>query len=368
MAPSVECPNANPEVMRFCRETLNLGIDVASKALDVKEDVLVAIESGESHPSLSMLRKMADKYKRPIATFFLPSPPPAVIPPRDFRTRTGPLSAQILLAIRRARNLQRNLKQLGMDGNVEFWARNDRPIVAAELARTWIGITHEQQIRARDSSEFFNLVITALDQRAIQVLRLQFPATEAKAFCLGDSPKVIVVTTNDNVVGSRIFSTFHELGHLSLGESSICLTLEEQSTNDIERYCDLFATELLMPTRLISNLVGGLRGAALADAVDDLADLVKSSKTALLIKFKQMDLIDEDELQIKLAELRARNPRQQQGRSTRTSIVLKEQGLTLPRLVFGGLKNEVLSPIEASRFLNLNQGNLTEVGSRLGYL
>lgn len=368
MAPSVECPNANPDVIRFCRESLNLSIDVASRAFDIEEDVLAAIESGDGHPSLSLLRKMAVRYKRPIAMFFLPNAPPVVIAPTDFRTRTGPLGPQTLLAIRRARNLQRNLKQLGMDGGVEFWAKNDRPSVAADLARTWLGISHEQQIRSRDSSEFFNLVINALDRRAVQVLRLQFPATEAKAFCLGDSPKVIVVTTNDNVVGSRIFSTFHELGHLSLGESSICLTLEDQPTNDIERYCDLFATELLMPTRLISNLVGGLQGTLLADAVDELADLVKSSKTALLIKFKQMELIDEDELQIKLAELRARNPRQQQGRSTRTSIVLKEQGLALPRLVFNGLKSEALSPIEASRYLNLNQGNLIEVGSRLGYL
>jgi Zn-dependent peptidase ImmA (M78 family) len=255
-----------------------------------------------------------------------------------------------------------------MEGSVQFWARNDRPSVAADLARTWLGISHEQQVRSRDSGEFFNLVISALDHREIQVLRLQFPVEEARAFCLGDSPKVIVVTTNDNVVGSRIFSTFHELGHLSLGESSICLPLEEHSTNDDERYCDLFATELLMPTQLISKLVGGLRGVALADAVDELADVVKSSKTALLIKFKQMELIDEDELQIKLAELKARNPRKQQGRSTRTSIVVKEKGMSLPRLVFTGLKNSAISPIEASRYLNLNQSHLTEVGSRLGYL
>ena len=143
---------------------------------------------------------------------------------------------------------------------------------------------------------------------------------------------------------------------------------QDASPYEQERFCDLFAAEALMPERLVRRLAGTMTGTELADAVDDLAGQLKSSKSALLIRFEELDLITKQQLRSKLRELSQRTPAAGGGRTTRTAAVLKGSGPLLAQLVFRAYTREQLGPIEAARILNINQAYLQEVGSTLGYL
>jgi Zn-dependent peptidase ImmA (M78 family) len=249
-----------------------------------------------------------------------------------------------------------------------FWPFHGEPKRSAEFAREWLGLTDEIQLRGRDPGPFFKWLVAKLEEKQIEVLVHKFPQADAKAYCLADLPQVVVVSSNDNFMGSRIFSVFHELGHLSRGDSGLCLMQEGQSTYQQERYCDKFAANLLMPEILIRTLAGDRTGTELADAVDDMSIQVKSSKTALLIRFEELGLISSSDLHEKMAELRLRTPSKGRGSSSRVSNLLKDSGLKLPVLVFDAYRNERVSSLDAAKMLRVNPAYLDEVGSKLGFL
>ncbi|HDZ10592.1 MAG TPA: XRE family transcriptional regulator [Bacteroidetes bacterium] len=70
----------NPSVLVWARQLLRYDIDNASDKIGVKPNVLNEWETGSSLPSISQLRTIARTYNRPIANFYLPTPPPSKMP------------------------------------------------------------------------------------------------------------------------------------------------------------------------------------------------------------------------------------------------------------------------------------------------
>jgi Zn-dependent peptidase ImmA (M78 family) len=365
---SVLCTNSNPDVIKWSRTSLNIDRERAATVAGIDVDHLDQIEAGTSPPTLSQLRSLAGLYKTPIATFFLPASPSDVAEPRDFRTRSGPLSRETLLSIRRARAVQNFIRHFEVPNEQVFWPQNDNPQQAAHLAREWLGLTDEIQLGSRDASHFFRWLTTKLEDKRIELLVHKFPQDDAKAYCFAELPQIVVVSSNDNFIGSRIFSVLHELGHLSLGDSGLCLTQESHSSYRQERYCDKFAVNLLMPEKLIRRLANDRAGVDLANAVDEISDQVKSSKTSLLIRFQELDLITNIDFEEKMAELRQRTPTKGRGASSRVSNLLKDSGYRLPFLVFEAYRSQKVGPVSAAKMLNVSPAYLDQVGSKLGLL
>ena len=156
---SVVCTRANPAVIGWARTALNIDVDRAAKRADVSEDVLLAFENGTQSPTLSQLRELAALYKRPVALFFLPVPPPSVKRPRDFRAKSEELSRETLLSIRRTRNVQEAIRLLGgAVGQPTYWASAKAPNADADAARQWLEVTDEEQLSAKDAADFFQLL------------------------------------------------------------------------------------------------------------------------------------------------------------------------------------------------------------------
>ena len=71
-------PKVSPEILKWARETAGLGLDDAAKAIDLKAargltgaERLAALEDGRGAPSTPQLHRMAEKYRRPLITFYL---------------------------------------------------------------------------------------------------------------------------------------------------------------------------------------------------------------------------------------------------------------------------------------------------------
>src|SRR5262245_62983883 len=106
MAPRVEA-RVRPALLVWARETAGLSIEDAARKLAVTPERLREWENPERRlrPTVTQLRKAANVYKRPLAVFFLPSPPTTPSPLHDFR-RLDPdevarLSPELLLEMRR---------------------------------------------------------------------------------------------------------------------------------------------------------------------------------------------------------------------------------------------------------------------------
>lgn len=365
---SVFCTRANPMVIRWARTTLNIEPDRAAKRAGVTEAVLKAVEDGTQAATLAQLRALAELYKRPVAVFFLPQPPRKVRLPHDYRSGAHELTRETLLSIRRARNVQEGIRLLSSETPApQYWPRAAGAKADADAARRWLGISDLDQLESKTSLDFLRIAASRLEQRGIQVLLHSFPREDAKAYSFADAPPIVVISTNDSVVGSRLFSLFHELRHLSRGDSGLCVTLED-TPHAKERACDEFAAQVLMPEELVRKLTYGRRGEVLADAVDQIADQLKCSKSALLIRFEELGLINAEQRRSKMRELSLRSMPTGGGRSSRTSVVVKSSGPLLTELVFRAYSRDQLGAVEAARLLNTSPANLHEVGATLGYL
>jgi transcriptional regulator with XRE-family HTH domain len=66
-------PTVNPEILSWARETAGLTLEAAAEELDIHDtrgitaaQRLAALETGEVTPSRPILRRMAEKYRRPL--------------------------------------------------------------------------------------------------------------------------------------------------------------------------------------------------------------------------------------------------------------------------------------------------------------
>src|ERR1022692_927857 len=96
----------NPALLVWARKTA--GLTESETASKIKADIkrIQSWEVGETRPSVSQLRRLAEIYKRPLAVFFLAEPPKGFEAMHDFRRLPeeflGRESPDLRLEIRKA--------------------------------------------------------------------------------------------------------------------------------------------------------------------------------------------------------------------------------------------------------------------------
>lgn len=110
-----------PEIFRWARKSVGLTVTDVADMLKRRPEEVEAWEDGSAAPTYPQLEKLAYQiYKRPLAIFFLPSPPEESLPQREFRTLPDAdlqtLQHDTYLHIRRAHAYQLALREL-FDGN-----------------------------------------------------------------------------------------------------------------------------------------------------------------------------------------------------------------------------------------------------------
>lgn len=349
----------NPEVLRWARETA--GMDAQSLAQRFPK--LDAWERGATKPTVSQLETLSDLYKRPLATFFLSTPPKEPPPPRDFRllARDQPrtLSKKTRLAMRAARRAQRIYATLQREmhdaaARLPHIRVTDDPDEDANAIRRRLGISIDTQVSWKDEYEAWRRWRAAVEALGVLVLQQTMPVTEVRGFSLnGGGVPTIVVSSSDAIL-ARLFTLFHELGHLLLNSAGMCLPdLEADSTAvDIEPFCNRFAGALLVPDDLL------LRDSALAtldDRVDDdeverrivrAAKNLKASRFVILFRLLAARVITRARVRRLLDRWHHETPRSSRsGPQAPASKALNQYG---PRFVSAVLEAQTRNVITAS--------------------
>src|SRR4051794_15141819 len=115
-------PAVKPEILVWARETAGFTISQAAAAIGLKDgknqsaaDKLASLESGESPPSRPQLVRMAQKYRRPLVTFYLDEPPRRGDRGEDFRSvpdRQAAPEARVDALVRDIRARQATVRDL----------------------------------------------------------------------------------------------------------------------------------------------------------------------------------------------------------------------------------------------------------------
>lgn len=247
----------NAEVVRWAVEESGLLPEDVSGRVGVDVVVLRDWMNGAARPSQGEFTRLFRALKRPSALFFAPrAPEPLGVP--ALRGSPGQtdraLSERERLWVRRSRRLQRVmsflLQQQGRRADLPRIGLEEDTEMAATRVRRWLDVSVDLQMSWDSSIDPWRWWRTRLERRGILVFALQLGPDGIRGFSFADEVAPVIAVNTVYNREARIFSAFHELGHLTLQSESACFDLVSDTANE-ERWCEQFAASVLLPREAV---------------------------------------------------------------------------------------------------------------------
>ena len=301
----------NPAIIKWARE--RSGYSLAEAAAVVKKDVAILTdwECGVSAPTYVQLEKLADKYKRPVAIFFFPEPPeePDIAGNLAMRSSdTPPLSPRMHILLRQAYARQISLMELSDRVNPEAdpifrslrTTLDVSAIAFARKTRAYLDVSVDTQMGWHNTKEALERWQDIIEENGVFVFKDAFRDDTVDGFCLAHEEFPVIYLNNSRPAVRQIFSLFHELAHLLLGENGITRGNRIHGGEKVENFCNQFATEFLVPdldldTRLTFPIYDD-------DAIGTLANRYKVSRSIILLKLVNKGIFAQEDYAQKIEE------------------------------------------------------------------
>lgn len=281
-----------PSVLEWAIEESGYTLPEVSSAVAGGEPALTSWLDGTAKPSLTDIKKIARKLHRQVATFLLPERPAPTGLSVRFRHPMGgherSLNPTERRYLRRARRLQDAhawlLPELANEEpRLELEAIATAPVDVAEKVRAQLGLSVAQQIEWRSASAAFDAWRAAVERRGVIVVLFPMGQESCRGFSLWHDTAPLIAVNTTWKDEARIFTLFHELGHLLTRSDSVC-EISEVATGDLqepdERWCEGFAAAVLIP----AEAIGRLPKVADLNALSRLASQYKVSLRAMAIR------------------------------------------------------------------------------------
>ncbi|MFW5983137.1 MAG: ImmA/IrrE family metallo-endopeptidase [bacterium] len=248
--------NVNHEVLVWARESLALNRAQASESTGISPKRLIQLELGEKQPTLKELKAFSKTYKRTIATLLLNKPPKEKPLPQDRRTidskELGLFHEKTIMAVRKSRAFAQSFVELRDEIGMPFPKFNlsasiqDNPKKVAEKIRR---LLHLNEIREIDNIRIaLEAYIERIEYLGVAVFQLSLKQDNVRGFAIVDDIiPIIGIKRGGEPPHSKIFTLFHELGHILLNEGAIT-DLSLNPVWEVEKWCNAFAAEVLVPT------------------------------------------------------------------------------------------------------------------------
>ncbi len=338
--------------------------DELAVQLRVPPATLRAWATGDALPGFTQLRGLAAKLKRPVAAFLLPAPPVSIQPTVSFRSPPGATRRELSPVERRylreARRLQQFLawvaKELGEPPVVLPRERLDEdPTQVAARVRARLGVTLEEQERWPSPSAAFARWRDALEESGVLVFAFSMGSDSCRGFSLWDNYAPIVAVNTAWLASARIFTLFHEYGHLATRTDSACLQglrrVTSLPSDSPERWCEEFAAALLMPAFAVRRFVEG-RSERQPDAlIPAVASHFSVSRRAAALRLVELKYLTWDDYEA----LPPFEPKPKGGGKGRDRTQLREDqyGVRTTRLVGRALEREVIGRGDVLDYLDV---------------
>lgn len=299
-----------PGILRWARKSVGLTVSDVADMMKRQPEEIEAWEDGLDAPTYPQLEKLAYQiYKRPLAVFFLPSPPDETLPQREFRTLPDTdmqtLARDTYLHIRRAHAYQIGLEEL-FDGDNpaerHIWktialSQSQNLALQAAAIRDYLGISLEKQTAWKTDEQALKEWRKTIEGCGVFVFKAAFKQKDISGFCLMHEHLPIIYLNNSTTKTRQIFSLLHELAHLLLsvnGLSKFDTSYIEQlpkREREIERFCNAIAAEVLIPGAdfaIQAKQFPANVESASEEHFSNLADRYGVSREAILRRFLDM--------------------------------------------------------------------------------
>lgn len=259
----------NPAMMTWAREYAGFTNGYEEQLPNEIKEKYESWENGDTYPTWNQLRKVSKKYHVPTAFFFMDCTPnfnnlPDIINYRklDIDSIYEINSPNLINNIRKSENRRNIYLELAHDLKedvIGFEVPNlemDKKIFA-DYIREVLDIpisTQKSWYKESKHYNFLNKWKEVLNEK-LGILIFETEGVlleEMRALCIFHEKIPIILLNGKDSVNGRIFSLFHELTHLLLGESAICG--DDDNTKE-EIFCNAVAGEFLVPEEdLLSNI------------------------------------------------------------------------------------------------------------------
>ena len=300
----------NPTIVRWARERSGYTLHEIAKSFKKDIATISNWESGAAAPTYVQLEKLADKYKRPVAMFFFPEPPHETDFVGQLALRSSEiekLDPSIRILLRQARARQLSLMELNMGVNPaetkifrDLHPRlGDSPIELAQQTRAYLDISVETQASWRSVRETLENWREQVEEKGIFVFKAAFRDDSVDGFCLIHEQFPVIYLNNSKSSVRQIFSLFHELAHLLLGENGITRGINPVG-EQIEVFCNQFAAEFLVPS---GDLETRFNDSLYDDTtIEELARHYKVSRPVILLKLVNRGIFTSEDYRQKTAQ------------------------------------------------------------------
>ena len=245
----------NNNVLIWARESLALNLNRASELTGISSKRLAQLEVGEKQITLDELKQFSKSYKRTIATFLLKEPPTEKPLPPDRRTINskdlGSFHEKSIMAVRKARALSQSYIELKNELGIKIpelnihSSVNDDPLKIAGEIRNILNLNELREIKNINIA--LEAYIEKVETLGIAVFQLSLTQDKLRGFTITDeSIPIIGLKRGGEPATAKIFTLFHELGHVILNQGGLC-DLSETTTSNIEKWCNAFSAEVILP-------------------------------------------------------------------------------------------------------------------------
>lgn len=362
--------NINPSVLAWARKESGMETGHILKALEVDHPTYQLWERFGNNVPFGKLKILAKIFQRQTALFFLPEVPRKTERPMDNRNLqdfNARLSPDTSLSIRRAKRyceLLNDINPAPYYNDIYRWMeelqetfynpkRIDREEVTGWI-RDKIGISIDQQVAAQSQSQVYRMWRVAFENKlGIATFQFKMPIQEIQGFSLNDKVPYCIAANSRHSVTGKIFTLFHELGHLLKRQAGICFPEKIADNQILELECNAFAGMLLIPREIVKPLDS-------ADDIFSFSNKLKVSSESYLRRLKGLNMLDDRRFFELLSEIRDRvkEPAKGFGRATNIEKAINSRGQHLFDSVVGAAANNKISFGLASDILGVKINHL----------
>lgn len=346
--------------------------------LGVSVATIQAWEREQERPGKTEFADLAEKLRRPTATFFLPEPPPHRPVDTNFRATPGRtprgIKPEEARWLRRADELRELLawvrRQIGSGPLRLPWATlDDPPVEVAARVREELGVAVETQTGWGTPLTALEAWRAAIEGTGALVFEFDMGVESARGFTLWDElAPVIALNRSGHVPASRIYTLIHEYGHLVLRTTSVCIGYvalrsgTRGARQEHERWCDRFAAAVLLPAEALRDAVEerlSRRGSKRIREVRDasaLADYFNVSLLATTVRLIDLDLAPKV-LYPQVVAVTKQHPTRRRSSAPpsppRSELRIRQYGYEAVGTVVDAVARDVLTPHEAMEALDV---------------
>ncbi len=257
--------------------TVNIVPDVLKWALSQADDgridtsMLSCVEQwieGTKQPTFNQIEILSKKTRIPLGYFFLKTPPKEEIKLVDYRTID---SAELISPSRELIDTISDMERIcnwlhdyrvdagfGTCQAVGSAKEKKDSIIIAKHIREYLRISKDWYTETRGADDSFSYIREKINQIGITVMmsgivrnntRRVLNVEEFRAFTILDDIAPLIFINSVDSYGGRLFSLFHELAHIFLGERDLFNDRQRviAKVSTVETLCNGIAAELLIP-------------------------------------------------------------------------------------------------------------------------